>query len=38
MLKKGPAVIGATCLTSALLLSGCGLFQSDKAAEEIDPP
>ncbi|MCY8145444.1 spore germination protein GerM [Bacillus inaquosorum] len=38
MLKKGPAVIGATCLTSVLLLSGCGLFQSDKAAEEIDPP
>ncbi|MCY8275018.1 hypothetical protein, partial [Bacillus inaquosorum] len=28
MLKKGPAVIGATCLTSVLLLSGCGLFQS----------
>ncbi len=36
--EKGPAVIGATCLTSVLLLSGCGLFQSDKAPEEIDPP
>ncbi|ATO28060.1 sporulation protein [Bacillus atrophaeus] len=38
MLKKGSTVIAATCLTSALLLSGCGLFQSDKTAEEIDPP
>lgn len=38
MLKKGPAVIAATCLTSAFVLSGCGLFQSDKTAGEIDPP
>ncbi|MDA7027128.1 GerMN domain-containing protein [Bacillus sp. CLL-7-23] len=38
MLKKGMKGIAVTVLASALLLSGCGLFQSDKASEEIDPP
>ncbi|WFA04038.1 GerMN domain-containing protein [Bacillus sp. HSf4] len=38
MLKKGMKGIAVTVTASALLLSGCGLFQSDQASEEIDPP
>ncbi|MEC3837018.1 sporulation protein, partial [Bacillus licheniformis] len=38
MLKKGMKGIAVTVTASALLLSGCGIFQSDQASEEIDPP
>ncbi|MFT0799858.1 GerMN domain-containing protein [Bacillus swezeyi] len=38
MLKKGMKGIAVSVTASALLLSGCGIFQSDQASEEIDPP
>ncbi|MFJ5965519.1 GerMN domain-containing protein [Bacillus sp. NPDC093026] len=37
MLKKGFTAT-VTCIVSAMLLSGCGLFQTDQAKTEIDPP
>ncbi|MGE6629029.1 GerMN domain-containing protein [Bacillus sp. NPDC077027] len=37
MLKKG-STAAVTCIASAMLLSGCGLFQTDQAKTEIDPP
>ncbi|MGG3626431.1 GerMN domain-containing protein [Bacillus gobiensis] len=38
MLKKRTFGMAASVCTAMLLLSGCGLFQSDNASEEIDPP
>lgn len=38
MLKKRTFGMAAPVCAAMLLLSGCGLFQSDNAAEEIDPP
>lgn len=37
MSQKRNVKIAATVMTSALLLSGCGLFGGEKA-KEIDPP
>lgn len=37
MLKRG-STAAVTCIASAMLLSGCGLFQTDQAKTEIDPP
>ncbi|MCY7585842.1 sporulation protein, partial [Bacillus safensis] len=37
MLKKG-STAAVTCIASAMLLSGCGLFQTDQAKTEMDPP
>ena len=38
MPKKGMMGTAVSVTASVLLLSGCGLFQSDQASEEIDPP
>ncbi|GIN66739.1 MULTISPECIES: GerMN domain-containing protein [Bacillus] len=38
MPKIGIKGLAVSVTASVLLLSGCGLFQSDQASEEIDPP
>ncbi|MBA2873705.1 GerMN domain-containing protein [Thermaerobacillus caldiproteolyticus] len=38
MFNRRTLKLAASVITSAILLSGCGLFGKDKAVKEIDPP